>query len=599
MATNIPMVMGLETEYGISVDTEHAGLGHLQGSYSSYEVVSSVSKLNRSLIDRGLEDIEIDEHEQAEAQADHVSARRLRDKNSLPLQPRDRWDDDDGNLIPARDKSLETRRDTHREAALRQRMGFTGFILENGARYYVDMGHPEMSTPETLDPYTLVAAQKAGDLIVEECRRIAEISMGILAKDRDLKIHIHRNNSDGQGNSYAGHENYLLSVGLFEEIVYCMSTLYDRASRRHYKVFREGPTTQAVAKFFATRQIITGSGKVGSEKHDEIRNAVPYQISQRSDFMMRIVGVSTVEWRGIINTRNQPLADIKTMRRFHVICGDSNMSELSIYLKCGITALFLKMMEHGYIQRASGDIMTPLFDALAAYHTVSRDLGLNERLPLMNAQTTTALETQIRFCELAQTFVRAMELAPVWHDIARKWEAVLNGLAHDRAKDPWAKNLDWVVKEQLLQNFQKRHGVGPTDLSCRALALAYHDINPDKSIYHRLFSNGKIMSIVMPEDIERLKREPPSDTRAWLRGEVIKRYPGNIIDLGWDYMFFNNGDFVEMKDPVAGNREQIAPLLADNPSFGVFYERMKLLFASITPWNTELYAARVRPPRRS
>jgi len=597
MATDIPMVMGLETEYGISVDTEHAGLGHLEASYGSYEVVSSVSKLNRSLVDRGLEDIEIDEHEEAEAQADQRRAVPFTDED-YPLS-RARIRDDDLNWRPTQKIDRNTRPSTPRGAALRQRMGFTGFILENGARYYVDMGHPEMSTPETLNPYTLVAAQKAGDLIVEECRRIAEVSMGVHARDRDLKIHIHRNNSDGQGNSYAGHENYLLSVDLFEEIVHCMSTLYDRASRRHYRVFREGPTTQAVAKFFATRQIITGSGKVGSEKYDEIRNAVPYQISQRSDFMMRIVGVSTVEWRGIINTRNQPLADYATMRRLHVICGDSNMSELSIYLKCGITALFLKMMEHGYIQRASGDLMTPLFDALTAYHTVSRDLGLNERLPLANARTTTALETQIRFCELAQTFVRDMGLAPVWHDIARKWEAVLNGLTHNRAKDPWAKNLDWVVKEQLLQNFQKRHGVGPTDLSCRALALAYHDINPDNSVYHRLFSNGKIMSIVTPEDIERLKREPPSDTRAWLRGEVIKRYPGNIVDLGWDYMFFNNGDFVEMKDPVVGNKEQIAPLLADNPSFGVFYERMKLLFASITPWKTELHAARARPPRRS
>jgi len=611
MTPNIPMILGLETEYGITIQTRNSSFDHMNSDYGVHEVVSAVSKLSIPLIDRGLEDIYIDEHEEAEAEA-HANQepdRPRENRLSLLLRTRNMLDELDdywgwGQRRHANRNSRENMRvdiahaaPQERQGALRQRMGFTGFVLENGARYYVDMGHPEMSTPETLNPYTLVAAQLAGDQIVEECRKIAQVSLANRANDPNLQIHIHRNNSDGRGNSYAGHENYLLSVSLFNQIINCVQVLYDKRSRQQYSVYQEGDICHAVAKFFATRQIITGSGKVGSEIYREISNTVPYQISQRADFMMQIIGASTTKYRGIINTRNQPLSDFATMRRFHVICGDSNMSELSIYLKSGITALFLQMLEHGTLQRASGNIMSPLLDPVRAYQAISRDLLLHEPIPLTDGQTTTALETQIRYCELAQAFVQDKQLDPVWHDIAFKWQAVLNGLANDRAKDKWTRSLDWVAKEQLLKNLQKQKGVEPTDPSCQALALAYHDNNPDRSIYHRLFNAGKMISIVAPEDIERLRHEPPEDTRAWLRGEIIRRYPTHIVDIGWDYVFFKNGQFIEMNIPIVGNKAQFTPIFADNPTFETFFERITPLFSSIIRWKSPS-GRDVRPRRR-
>ena len=91
---------------------------------------------------------------------------------------------------------------------------------------------------------------------------------------------------------------------------------------------------QGMIPFFVTRQIITGAGKVGSENGAE---PAEFQITQRADFFETEVGLSTMVARPIINTRDEPHADEKAYRRFHVIVGDSNMSEFSIYLKVGIT----------------------------------------------------------------------------------------------------------------------------------------------------------------------------------------------------------------------------------------------------------------------
>ena len=169
-------------------------------------------------------------------------------------------------------------------------------------------------------------------------------------------------------------------------------------------------------------------------------------------------------------------------------------------------------------------------------------------------------------------------MPPVWHDIVQKWEAVLNGLNTNRFKDPWASNLDWVIKERLLKTLQKKHGLDPMDIACQAHALAYHNNNPEKSIYHRLLNEGRIMRIVKEKEIVRMVQTAPSDTRAWFRGALITRYPSCIIDIGWDYVLFDNGIWLDLKDPCQGNEQQIAPLLTDDPPFEIFLKRLNNLF---------------------
>ncbi len=79
-------------------------------------------------------------------------------------------------------------------------------VLTNGARYYVDHAHPEVSTPECLRPRDVVLYDRAAEEII--LRSIA--SVNALLPDAQ-EIGTFKNNSDGKGNSYGCHENYLVS----------------------------------------------------------------------------------------------------------------------------------------------------------------------------------------------------------------------------------------------------------------------------------------------------------------------------------------------------------------------------------------------------
>src|SRR5207237_8934776 len=69
-----------------------------------------------------------------------------------------------------------------------------------------------------------------------------------------------------------------------------------------------------------------------------------FQISQRSDFFCELQSVDTMQRRPIINTRDEPHANPKRFRRFHVILGDANMSPFTTRLKVGTTALVLEAL---------------------------------------------------------------------------------------------------------------------------------------------------------------------------------------------------------------------------------------------------------------
>ncbi|MBI5166834.1 MAG: proteasome accessory factor PafA2 family protein, partial [candidate division NC10 bacterium] len=185
-------------------------------------------------------------------------------------------------------------------------------LLLNGGRLYVDGAHPEYATPECRTPLDIVRYEKAGEYLLDLSREAAERLLG-------YRIHLYKNNTDGKGNSYGCHENYLMARSVpFERIV------------------------DQLIPFLVTRQIYAGAGKVGAENQAD---PVDYQISQRADFFETLLGLDTMAKRPLINTRDEPHADEEKYRRLHVIVGDSNMSEYTTYLKVGATAIVLSMVE--------------------------------------------------------------------------------------------------------------------------------------------------------------------------------------------------------------------------------------------------------------
>lgn len=393
-------------------------------------------------------------------------------------------------------------------------------ILMNGGRYYVDHAHPEYCTPECANARDLLLYEKAGELILEVSRVTAE---RLLLDNQEIIIY--KNNTDYKGHSYGSHENYLMSRKVpFDAIV------------------------DGLTPFLVTRIIITGSGKVGAENGSR---ETDYQISQRADFFEKEVGLSTMVNRPLINTRDEPHADDKIYRRLHVIVGDSNMSELSIYLKVGITSIVLQLIEKGVV----GNQQFSLKDPVAAIKSISRDLSCKNQIELANGEQWTPIQIQRAYLKLAQQHLTTEERTPVVEDVLEKWGYVLDNLEIDPMR--LSQHLDWIIKKKLIEAYRKRHGYQSTDAHVQMLDLQYHDIRPDKGLYIRLLKNGHVKRLLSHEEIVHAMHYPPVDTRAYFRGTCLRKFPNHIYSASWNSMIFIDKD-----------RKSFDKIMMDRPHFG-------------------------------
>ncbi len=194
-------VMGIETEYGISVP------GH-----PSANAMAASSQIVNAYVPGS-----------AAAQAATQAAQRHA-----------RWDFEEEN--PLRDaRGFDMTREVADPSQLTDEdLGLANVILTNGARLYVDHAHPEYSSPEITNPRDGVAWDKAGERVMAEAARRAATVPGT------WPIQLYKNNTDNKGVSYGCHENYLMARATpFSEIV------------RH------------LTPFFVSRQVFCGAGRVG------------------------------------------------------------------------------------------------------------------------------------------------------------------------------------------------------------------------------------------------------------------------------------------------------------------------------------------------
>jgi Pup amidohydrolase len=417
-------------------------------------------------------------------------------------------------------------------------------VLTNGARYYVDHAHPELSTPECADPRSVMVYDRAAELIL---RRSMEAASRTLPAGQEVVVY--KNNSDRKGNSYGTHENYLM----------------DRA-------VPFGRIVTHVMPHFITRQVFCGAGKVGSEANGVSIDQVPFQLTQRADFFEEEVGLETTLKRPIVNTRDEPHADAQKYRRLHVIVGDANLSEVSTFLKVGTTALVLSMIEDDFLPREFV-FATPV----AALRRVSYDIALSQPQELTDGSTVTALEVQWEYFDRAKKYADANGLEciggeSVGNEVLRRWEAVLSGLESDPMS--LSGQLDWVAKYRLIDGYRERHGLDWSDDRLAAMDLQYHDLRESKSLAARV----GLERMTTDAEVELAVVEPPPDTRAWFRGKCLQRWADAIVAANWDSLVFDIGGDplrrVPMMEPLRGTRESVGRLIEECASAAELIERL-------------------------
>jgi proteasome accessory factor A len=416
-------------------------------------------------------------------------------------------------------------------------------VLTNGARFYVDHAHPEISIPEVTTAREAVVWDRAADEIIRASMVAARSVL-----DEGAEIVIHKNNSDGKGNSYGCHENYLLA----RELPF-------------------GRLTTQITPHFVTRQIFCGAGKVGCELPGRPSDDVPYQLTQRADFFEEEIGLETTLKRPIVNTRDEPHADPQKYRRLHVIVGDANMSEVATYLKVGTSAIVLSMIEDDVL----GDDFE-LGNPVAAIRQVSHDTSLRQTITHRDGTRATALEIQWGLLERAQKYERSHGLASVGEetgaDLLARWEAVLSGLEHE--PDSVADHVDWVAKKRLVDGYADRHGLEPGSPRLKAIDLQYHDLRADRCLALR----AGLETLVDADECRAAMTNPPATTRAYFRGRCLDKYPNDIVAANWDSLVFDVGRDplrrVPMMEPLRGTADHVATLIDESPTARELLDRL-------------------------
>ncbi len=412
-------------------------------------------------------------------------------------------------------------------------------ILPNAGRLYVDGAHPEYSTPECSNPREIVAYERAGDTVVAECLARLNNSQG------EEEFLVYRNNSDGKGNSFGYHENYLISRNIpFEHI------------------------GQTLLPFFVSRQIFCGAGKVGSENGTA---PTSYQLSQRADFLECLYDLNTMVNRPIINTRDEPHTQQSQFRRLHVIVGDANMCEVSTFLKVGTTAIIIDMLENqGVLPQIE------LADPVKAVKQVSRDLTVTTSLLLQNGRHTTAQEIQQAFLSAAHNFYTTRELSPMTKEVLICWESILMRLDQDPMM--LDREIDWVAKHSLIQSYMNRKSCSWEDPRIAMMDLQYHDVRPKKGLYYTLERTGNIERLTHDEEIQRAMHIAPAQTRAFFRGACLQRFPQRVYGMSWTSVLLEAADKtikrIPLMDPYRGTQSLTQELFQDINSVDQLLSRL-------------------------
>jgi len=475
--------MGTESEFGVLAP----GAPSLTPTQLSAAVTTAMVEVTERLGSRG-----------AAAPWDYVHERPLDDARGF-RRGRDEADPsqltDEGRVLDARQIALE---DGDAWESLREESPvLMNLVLGNGARFYVDHAHPEYSSPETTNSLDAVTWDAAGD-------RLASLAAGLAGERLGTEVLLHKNNTDGKGQSYGTHENYLVPRAVpFDALV------------------------RGLLPFFVSRPVTCGAGRVGLGRRGERPG---FQLSQRADFFENTVGLETTIRRPLVNTRDEPHADDARWRRLHVIPGDANLHQVSAAIRLGSTSLVLRLVEDGLAPEVT------LADPVADVARVSHDPTLRVTLVADAGRRLSALDLQELYLEAAEAAYGA-ETDGAETATLRLWRRAVDALRRDAAgggDDEAARLVEWRAKLSLLRRYRERGSLPWDDPRLAMIDLQWSDLRPGRGLALALAARGELEPLVAEDAVEAARVTPPRDSRAWTRGRTVTAFPDAVVAANWD-----------------------------------------------------------------
>ncbi|MCT1460221.1 proteasome accessory factor PafA2 family protein [Aestuariimicrobium sp. p3-SID1156] len=378
--------------------------------------------------------------------------------------------------------------------------GSSDRMLGNGGRVYVDHAHPEWSGPESVSARDVLTWELAGDSLMEDA-----------AGDQ---IVLHKNNTDGKGRSYGYHENFLLPRELaWQDIV------------------------EQFTGHVVSRVVLVGAGRVG---RGQLSDEPGFQTSQRADFMETLVARETTVRRPLVNARDEPHATPARWRRLHQITGDATLAHVATLVKIGASALVLAAI-------AAGECRVPtLSDPLAAIRAYSRDVSLTMKQPCTDGIARTALQLQSEYWKATRPFTEALEDG---REVLDWW----GGLIADASHGPAAivDRVDWAAKHRLITGLMRRRSWDWTDPAVAALDLQWHELS-ERGLARRLQASGSLVNLASPIAVEHARFDPPTGTRAAVRGALLNRREREVVAADWTSVRLPQ-QTIALPDPFTGH----------------------------------------------
>jgi len=141
-------------------------------------------------------------------------------------------------------------------------------------------------------------------------------------------------------------------------------------------------------------------------------------------------------------------------------------------------------------------------------------------------------------------------------------------LLTDLERDPFsaADRVDWVAKLSLMEGYRRRDDLDWNSPRLQLVDLQYSDIRPERGLALLLEARGSLRRITDDAAVERAISRPPEDTRAYFRGECMRRFTDSIAAASWDSVIFDVAGHeslqrVPTSEPLKGTRAHVGHLL--------------------------------------
>lgn len=426
-------------------------------------------------------------------------------------------------------------------------------LAYNGMRLYEDAMHLEVSTPLYADPLDAVVYSLAGEYLVHQ-------SMQHLHKDGLSEVRAYKNNVSTRP-ARGGYESVAYGAHSNLALRRCAGT------RERWDMLR-----QAIIPYVVARVPLIGGGDVipvVRTREDWLTACssgvitgpeLAFAISPRAGFIKHMVTHDTMVDRGLINLRDEPLADATRWWRYHDINHESLRCPFQIYVRDVAQALVFAAFDRGLLDDA------PLLkNPMESILRVSLDgEGMAWQVDLRGGRRVDAVADLLegfylqRVGELVDREGDAEDRAAfevlAW-TVRRLAERDLGALE-------WG--LDWVTKRRLIEEYGVHAQVAAA--LCNQFSYIdsgvewYLDRPVDESLRDSLFEPDLAVGFAierlpvgergLPALVQTALKEPPSHTREASRLSLLRRFESDVVRAGWERLYFRDGRVVVFGDPT-------------------------------------------------